>query len=239
MEADEYGLTRWTRFVARCLEVVAVAGLMWVSWCVFGGAGFFVLSMSLYFQIRRPRAVSLESVKGLRQPANLPTKNSRPPIQVYRLVCSHLRNMASAVDQYSSSQPNQEASLIFDLTSETSTSFFQASRAPVAIARDTEDFGRRTHEGYRGMCSDPVDPDGEVRSCCMGFTIGTWDIAPFVLIIAAGPYIGFLELKKMFFPAGVFECGGISCFINVGQARPSARVRSCRMRFHFDESFIS
>ena len=41
MEAGEYGLTRGTCFVARCLEVVAVAGLMWVSWCVFGGAGFF------------------------------------------------------------------------------------------------------------------------------------------------------------------------------------------------------
>ena len=41
MEAGEYGLTRGTWFFARRLEVVAVAGLMWVSWCVFGGAGFF------------------------------------------------------------------------------------------------------------------------------------------------------------------------------------------------------
>ena len=39
-----------------------------------------VLSMSLQFQIPRPRAGSLESVKGLRQPANLPTENSRLPI---------------------------------------------------------------------------------------------------------------------------------------------------------------
>ena len=46
------------------------------------------------------------------------------PHQVYRLVCSHLRNLASAVDQYSGSQPNQEACLIFDPTSATSTSFF-------------------------------------------------------------------------------------------------------------------
>ena len=38
IEAGEYGLTRGTRVFARCLEVVAVAGLMWVSWCVFGGA---------------------------------------------------------------------------------------------------------------------------------------------------------------------------------------------------------
>ena len=31
MESGEYGLTRWARFVARCLEVIAVAGLMWVG----------------------------------------------------------------------------------------------------------------------------------------------------------------------------------------------------------------
>ena len=42
METGEYGPTRGTRFVARCLEVVAVAGLMWVSWCVLGGVDFFV-----------------------------------------------------------------------------------------------------------------------------------------------------------------------------------------------------
>ena len=41
METGEYGLTRGTWFFAGRLEVVAVAGLMWVSWCVFGGAGFF------------------------------------------------------------------------------------------------------------------------------------------------------------------------------------------------------
>ena len=41
MEAGEHAQTRVARFVTVCLEVVAVAGLMWVSWCVFGGAGFF------------------------------------------------------------------------------------------------------------------------------------------------------------------------------------------------------
>ena len=40
MEAGGYGLTRGTRFVARCLEVVAVARLMWVSWFVLGAAEF-------------------------------------------------------------------------------------------------------------------------------------------------------------------------------------------------------
>ena len=42
MEAIEPGLTRWTCFVASRLEVVAVAGLLWISWCVLGGANFFV-----------------------------------------------------------------------------------------------------------------------------------------------------------------------------------------------------
>ena len=42
-EAGEYGLTRETWFFARRLDVVVVAGLMCVSWCVFGGAGFFLV----------------------------------------------------------------------------------------------------------------------------------------------------------------------------------------------------
>ena len=40
MEAGEYGLTRVTCFFARRVEVVAVAGLLWISWCVLGAAGF-------------------------------------------------------------------------------------------------------------------------------------------------------------------------------------------------------
>ena len=35
MEAGEYGLTRGICFVGRRFEMVAVAGLLWVSWCVF------------------------------------------------------------------------------------------------------------------------------------------------------------------------------------------------------------
>ena len=41
MEASKYGPTRGTRFVSRRLEVVAVAGLLWLSWCVLGEADFF------------------------------------------------------------------------------------------------------------------------------------------------------------------------------------------------------
>ena len=41
MEEGGYGLTRGTWVFARRLEVVAVTGLLWISWCVLGAAGFF------------------------------------------------------------------------------------------------------------------------------------------------------------------------------------------------------
>ena len=49
MEAGEYGLTRGTCFVAFRLQLDAVAGLLWISWCVSGGAdfsGFFFIFFS-------------------------------------------------------------------------------------------------------------------------------------------------------------------------------------------------
>ena len=56
--------------VARRPEVVAVAGLLWISWCVLGAAGFRV-STILHFKFvhttsgcERPRAVRVDSVKG-------------------------------------------------------------------------------------------------------------------------------------------------------------------------------
>ena len=49
MEAGEYELTRGTCFVVRRLEVVAVAGLRWISWCALGAAGFRVF---LFFLLR-------------------------------------------------------------------------------------------------------------------------------------------------------------------------------------------
>ena len=56
MEAGEYGRKRGTWFFARRLEVVAVAGLMWVSWCVFGGAGsFLVFQVTTFFLQTRAR----------------------------------------------------------------------------------------------------------------------------------------------------------------------------------------
>ena len=89
------------------------------------------------------------------------------------------------------------------------------------------------------MCSDTLNSGGEVhiRSVCC--RLGMPEISPFVFIVAASKYMGFLALNKYFFKGGCFGCGGISCFFNVGQVRPSVRVRSCRMWFHFDERRIS
>ena len=49
MEAGEYGLPRGTCLVARRLEVVAVAGLLCISWGVLGGAFFLVFFPILFF----------------------------------------------------------------------------------------------------------------------------------------------------------------------------------------------
>ena len=48
-EASEYGVTRGTCFVARRLEVVAVAGPLLISWCVLGRADFSRCFFSLFF----------------------------------------------------------------------------------------------------------------------------------------------------------------------------------------------
>ena len=63
MEAGEYGLTRGTCFVARHLEVVAVAGLLWISWCVFSGAGFFCILVffSIFFLRTRTACCKYEA----------------------------------------------------------------------------------------------------------------------------------------------------------------------------------
>ena len=49
MKAGEYGLTRGTWLFARRLEVVAVAGLLWISWCVLGGANFCCFFFDFFF----------------------------------------------------------------------------------------------------------------------------------------------------------------------------------------------
>ena len=54
MEAGECGRTRGTCFIARRFEVVAVAGLLWISWCVSVGADLFVFFF--FFERTRPAA---------------------------------------------------------------------------------------------------------------------------------------------------------------------------------------
>ena len=49
MEAGEHGLTSGTCFIARRLEVVAVAGLLWISWFVLGAAGLFCVIFFVFF----------------------------------------------------------------------------------------------------------------------------------------------------------------------------------------------
>ena len=60
MEAGEYGLTRGTCFLACGLELDAVAGLLWISWCVLGGADFF----SVFFSGRCSVTIFLTDLDG-------------------------------------------------------------------------------------------------------------------------------------------------------------------------------
>ena len=64
MEVGEYGLTRGTCFIARRLELVAVPGLLWISWCVLGGADFsvfFSFTFFFFFERTRPAASKYEA----------------------------------------------------------------------------------------------------------------------------------------------------------------------------------
>ena len=55
MKAGEYGLMRGTCFVACRLELDAVAELLWMSWCVLGGADFFSADFVSIFFLRTHR----------------------------------------------------------------------------------------------------------------------------------------------------------------------------------------
>ena len=106
MESGEYRLTRGMRVFARCLEVVAVAGLMWVSWCAFGGAGFSRALHEFAFHIRArvihdhwlQESQSSQQVVGQGVPTASQSAHrelaSTYPHEVYRLVCPHLRNLS-------------------------------------------------------------------------------------------------------------------------------------------------
>ena len=52
MEAGEYGLTRGTCFAAHRLEVVAVAGLLWISYVFWVGRIFSCFFSDFFFFLR-------------------------------------------------------------------------------------------------------------------------------------------------------------------------------------------
>ena len=73
---SSHAVSRWSRS-PECFG----RGVVWVG-------DFFRVFMSLHFQIHTPRAVNVDSMKGLRQPANLPTENARPPVPTYSSKCT-------------------------------------------------------------------------------------------------------------------------------------------------------
>ena len=52
------------------------------------------------------------------------------------------------------------------------------------------------------MCSDTLDPDGEVHGCSVGCAFAMFGLSPFVWVQLAGPYREFPK-KKMLFDVGV------------------------------------
>ena len=75
MEAGQYGLTRGACFLACHLELEAVPGLLWISWCVSGGADFLGFFFDFFFFFERTR----------------PAASTRPPLVSFTslLVFSH------------------------------------------------------------------------------------------------------------------------------------------------------
>ena len=111
-------------------------------------------------------------------------------------MCSHLRNLASAADQYSSSRP---ARLIFDPTSECNLNkVLQALRAPAAFAREKEI--------PVGILKRDVEACVLTPSILAGWCAGAVWVAyracqryhHLCLSQQATSYMGFLELEKLF-----------------------------------------
>ena len=59
MEVAEHGLTRATCSLARRLDVVAVTGLLRLSWCVLGGVDFIKKKFPTFFFLRTHTAYCL------------------------------------------------------------------------------------------------------------------------------------------------------------------------------------
>ena len=106
-------------------------------------------------------------------------------------MCSHMRNLASAVDQYSSSQPT---SLIFDPTSECNLNkfFFKLRERQshlLARKKTPADISKRDAEA---CVLTPSIPAGRCVGCCVGCILGMPEISPFVFIAASYQLHGIL-----------------------------------------------
>ena len=73
----------------------------------------------------------------------------------------------------------------------------------MAIARDTDNYGRHPQEGRLGMWFGPHDPDGEVRECPVGCTIGVSDISASRVLQSRNVPPGVSRNEEMHFQAGV------------------------------------
>ena len=63
------------------------------------------------------------------------------------------------------------------------------------------------------MCSDTLNPAGDVEICSVSCILGMPEISPFVFIEAARRYMGFLELKKCFSSGGVLDATEFRVFL--------------------------
>ena len=54
------------------------------------------------------------------------------------------------------------------------------------------------------MCSDTLNPGGEVRGCSVGCILGMPEISPFVFIAASYQVHEISRTEEMLFQAGVF-----------------------------------
>ena len=79
IEAGKNGLTRGTCFFARCLEVLAVAGLLKIQWYVLGGADFSFFTGNHIFKFVDPAQSASTRRRGADSQPNLPIAKSRPP----------------------------------------------------------------------------------------------------------------------------------------------------------------
>ena len=55
------------------------------------------------------------------------------------------------------------------------------------------------------MCSDTLNPGGEVRGCSVGCILGMSDVSQFEFIAASYQVHGISRTKEMLFQAGVFR----------------------------------